>query len=293
MVTTPVLDRIGRRAHVARRPDRRRRTHHRVGADPAPGAWQRGAREPGGGLEAPLPSRAAVEPFRADPRHLLRRHRRRTRPSGSRTRRRAACRTTSRRLPSRRRFPERKLVRIRQLGPARGGVINAKRARDDRCADVHRRLRAHAAWCCSPCSTAGCGGRRPGAPDGRAASAPSAPTTGLTRRASCRGRSPASSPCSGSLPFNKIQLAMSMPIDMKLDRLVLPLIVVRVAARLRRRRHGRAAAADDVGPRRARRCSWRARSSAWSSMPATSTRRSSSSSRSRSSRCWSPTSRCS
>ena len=58
------------------------------------------------------------------------------------------------------------------------------------------------------------------------------------------------------VPFNTIQLTASLPIDLKFDRLVLPVIFVAVGPDGRHRRAAGPAPALDVDPHGARRWSW-------------------------------------
>ncbi len=71
------------------------------------------------------------------------------------------------------------------------------------------------------------------------------------------------------VPFNTIQLAVSMPVDLKLDRLVLPFVVLAWVAAFFGGRAFAPLAEDDLDPRRPRRDSSPAPSSAWCLTPST------------------------
>ena len=160
-------------------------------------------------------------------------------------------------------FPAQKLVRIRPLGDARGGVINA-RARAMTAALtfmvgfgltcalllalLYRRLRRHDPDVLLP---------RPDRPVGL----DNWPRTSRILPWLLAGFIA----MLWLVPFNKIQLAMSTPIDMKLDRLVLPRDRRRVAARVRGRRQRSRRACGRRGCISRSACSWPVHSSAWSS----------------------------
>ena len=67
--------------------------------------------------------------------------------------------------------------------------------------------------------------------------------------------------CSGWCRSTRSSSAVSLPIDMKFDRLVLPVLFARLGVRAGGRRPGVAAPADDADPRRASPASWRPRAS--------------------------------
>ena len=128
------------------------------------------------------------------------------------------------------------------LGPARGSVVNGGATRDDRGAHVRDRVRAAASAACSP--SAGCAaGRshragRGGPPPTTSSADPWPHTTRLL-------------PWMFAVflaliwltPFNNIEMNVSLPIELRLDRLVLPVLVLlwclaigvggRIAPRLR------------------------------------------------------------
>ena len=222
MVTTPVLDRIGRRAHVAG--DQIAGVARTTASVPIP------LLEPGSEVRASqvaaskLPYHLELQSSPSEP--ILAIYAQAPTADEAERLANAAPRGLQdylQALAQQEAFPERKLVRIRQLEPARGGVINAKarvmiaaltfivafgltlvvllallygwlRRRDP---EILRSRR-----------------ERPIGPDNW-------PHTSRVLPWAIAGFIA----MLWLLPFNKIQLAMSTPIDMKLDRLVLPLIV--------------------------------------------------------------------
>ncbi len=270
-VTTPVLEAIGS-APACRPTSRRGRPHDRRRADPPHRAGQRGASEPD-----PRVARAHRLELQSDPDepvltiYAVRLVAGSAAPRGLRRPGPAGLLLLAR-LQG---FPEESSRSCASSAARAAAPPTARRDRDRR-PDLRHRLRAEL----RPPPLAPSPFRRPGTED-----APVRPGARLSARAAadwpgttacCPGRSPASSRCLAD-PVRQDRAGDPAPIDLTLDRLVLPVVVGDLADRL----HRRPALAPRLRLTRVHLASARsspARSSAWCSPPATSTRPASS--------CW-------
>ena len=227
MVTTPVLEAIGKRAGLP--PDQIAGVDRTTADVPIPltRAGQRGARQPDPRVAArPIASSCSPTPTSPSSRSTPWRRRGRKR-SASQTPPSRACGTTCASIARLQGFPEQQLPQLRQLGSARGGTTNGKSK------FVIGALTFFTAFGLSFVLLLLLAAPVPAAPGRRTLRCPPAARALSARAAADWPRTTRVLPWSVAglitmfwlTPFDKIELAIPAPIDLTLDRLVLPVVV--------------------------------------------------------------------